>query len=220
MTVSNCELRFARSEMGSSELDFGEHLRVLFVARGSAEISPLTDKRPRSLAMGEAALEAEAVRVIANEEGTVVLFWELGSPHDSAPYAEMREPVDLDVNGEYLIRCDRVDFPPGGEALLHTHQGPGIRCLLKGGLSVAVAGHTKDLKPLDPWFESGPEPVYASASENEPTAFVRVMVLPAALLGESSIRYVREEDRAKPKSQRYTVYLDEPIALPDCLHTP
>ena len=39
------------------------------------------------------------------------------------------------------------------------------------------------------------------------------MVLPARLLGQSSITYVEPEDRDKPKSQRYKVYVDAPIAL-------
>jgi hypothetical protein len=37
------------------------------------------------------------------------------------------------------------------------------------------------------------------------------MVLPARLRGQSSIRYVREEDAAKPKPQRYTVFVDQPV---------
>jgi hypothetical protein len=39
------------------------------------------------------------------------------------------------------------------------------------------------------------------------------MVLPARLKGLSSIAYVNPEDRDKPKSQRYKVYVDAPIAL-------
>ena len=45
-----------------------------------------------------------------------------------------------------------------------------------------------------------------------PAAFVRVMVLPRRLLGTPSIRYVRDEDRDRPKSQRYTIFVDEPLA--------
>jgi hypothetical protein len=39
------------------------------------------------------------------------------------------------------------------------------------------------------------------------------MLLPAHLLGQGSIAYVNAEDREKPKSQRYKVYVDVPIAL-------
>jgi quercetin dioxygenase-like cupin family protein len=115
--------------------------------------------------------------------------------------------------GEYLLRCDRVDFPPGGEAFLHTHQGPGIRVLLFGEIRIETQGATHVYPPGGPWFESGPDPVYAATHADEPSAFVRCMVLPRALRGSPSIRYVRDEDRERPKSQRYTVFLDEPVVL-------
>jgi hypothetical protein len=38
------------------------------------------------------------------------------------------------------------------------------------------------------------------------------MILPAAFLGKSSIRYLKPEDQARPKSQTYTVFVDAPIA--------
>ncbi len=39
------------------------------------------------------------------------------------------------------------------------------------------------------------------------------MILPAALLGKSSIRYVLPEDQDKPKRQTYQLFIDEPIKL-------
>jgi hypothetical protein len=128
--------------------------------------------------------------------------------------ALMARELGLAVPGEYLLRCDRVDFPPGGEAFLHTHQGPGIRVLLFGEIRIETQGETHVYGPGEPWFETGPDPVYAATHAHEPSAFVRCMVLPRALLGTPSIRYVRDEDRERPKSQRYTVFLDEPIAIP------
>jgi quercetin dioxygenase-like cupin family protein len=115
--------------------------------------------------------------------------------------------------GEYLMRGDRVDFPPGGIAYTHTHQGPGIRILLTGRFRVDTGGQSLAIAPGEAWFESGPEPVYAEGSPEEPTSFVRVMILPRALLGKSSIRYVKPEDQARPKSQSYTVFVDAPISL-------
>ena len=80
--------------------------------------------------------------------------------------------------------------------------------LLHGTIRIETAGHSHVYGPLEAWFEPGPEPVFAAASDTEPTAFVRCMVLPAQLRGRSSIRYVREEDAARPKPQRYTVFVD------------
>jgi quercetin dioxygenase-like cupin family protein len=131
---------------------------------------------------------------------------------EPAPGALMARELALPP-GEYLLRCDRVDFPPGGEAFLHTHQGPGIRVLLFGSIRIETQGTTHSYAPGEPWFESGPDPVYAATHADEPSAFVRCMVLPRALQGTPSIRYVRDEDRERPKSQRYTVFLDEPVEL-------
>ena len=39
------------------------------------------------------------------------------------------------------------------------------------------------------------------------------MVLPVTLLGKSSIRYVKPEDQARPKSQTPTVFVDAPITV-------
>jgi quercetin dioxygenase-like cupin family protein len=130
------------------------------------------------------------------------------------PDALLSAAVELPSDGEALIRCDRVDFPPGGVAYLHTHQGPGIRVLLHGSIRIDTAGKSHSYGPLEAWFEPGPEPVFAAASETEPTAFVRCMVLPRRLHGQSSIRYVRGEDAAKPKPQKYTVFVDEPLEHP------
>lgn len=115
--------------------------------------------------------------------------------------------------GGLLMRCDSVAFPPGGCAFLHTHQGPGIRCLLEGGIRIDTEGRSTSYAPGGAWFESGPEPVFARAAADRPSRFVRVMLLPARLLGRSSIHYVRDEDRDKPKSQRYRSYVDAPIAV-------
>ena len=120
--------------------------------------------------------------------------------------------VELDPRG-WLMRCDRVDFPPGGVAYLHTHPGPGIRCLLRGSIEIESGGRSDTYGPFEAWFESGPEPVLAAASETEETAFVRVMLLPREWEGKRTIRYVNPEDADKPKTQRATVFFDRPIEL-------
>ncbi len=130
----------------------------------------------------------------------------------ASPDAKLNAPVELVSEGEHLIRLDRVSFPPGGVAYLHVHQGPGIRVLLEGEIRIESDGHTDTYGPLDAWFEPGPVPVFAAAGETAPTTFVRCMVLPAELKGKSSIRYVRDEDAAKPKSQQYKVFVDEAMA--------
>lgn len=121
--------------------------------------------------------------------------------------------LNLDPQGRYLMRCDRVNFPPGGEALTHVHAGPGVRSLLKGDLYIDSGGKQMVLAPGSTWVEFGPEEVYARASADEPTSFVRVMIIPRAYAGRSTITYTRAEDRDKPKSQQYQRYLEEPVEL-------
>jgi quercetin dioxygenase-like cupin family protein len=139
------------------------------------------------------------------------LVWELAS--GAADGALLAAPVELDPRTEWLMRCDRVDFPPGGIAYRHTHPGPGIRCLLHGSLRVESGGETHVYGPLEPWFEAGPEPVVATAGDTGATAFVRVLLLPREWAGKRTIHYVDPADEAKPKRQRATVFFDEPIAL-------
>ena len=111
------------------------------------------------------------------------------------------------------MRGDSVAFPPGGCAYLHSHQGPGIRCLIEGGIRIDTHGRSTSYGPGGAWYESGPDAVFAQAAADKPSRFIRVMILPRALTGKSSIQYVNEDDKAKPKTQSYKIYADAPIAF-------
>jgi quercetin dioxygenase-like cupin family protein len=193
----------------------GTYLQVIEL-HGDAELPPATralyDVHANTVSFGteeEFVADSTHLNFELTTEGHHLSFELADEP---APGALLARELALPA-GEYLLRCDRVDFPPGGEALLHTHQGPGIRVLLFGSIRIEAEGVTRDYAPGDAWFETGPDPIYASTHADEPSAFVRCMVLPRALQGSPSIRYVRDEDRDRPKSQRYTVFLDEPVTL-------
>ena len=53
----------------------------------------------------------------------------------------------------------------------------------------------------------------AWAPDDKPGNFSRVMILPRTLKGKSSISYVNDEDRDKPKRQKYTIFLDQFIEI-------
>ena len=114
--------------------------------------------------------------------------------------------------GEWLLRCDRVDFPPGGVAHRHVHPGPGIRRLLHGELTIARDGATHTYRAGESWFEDADDPITATASPREETAFVRVLLLPGEWAGKRTIRYLDPADEEKPRLQRATVLLEEPVA--------
>jgi quercetin dioxygenase-like cupin family protein len=126
----------------------------------------------------------------------------------------LEQAMDL-TPGAWLMRCDRVDFDPGGVALPHRHRGGGIRCLVSGALEVTVGDEPpRSVRPGGAWFESGREPVLARASATAPTSFIRVSILPAEIRGQSSIIYVDPADAARGRPRRYAVFVDAPIAVP------
>ena len=72
------------------------------------------------------------------------LVWRLEPEPPTASHV-LSATVNLDPALEWLMRCDRIDCPPGGVAYRHTHPGPGIRCQRVGSLTVETAGTTARL---------------------------------------------------------------------------
>jgi quercetin dioxygenase-like cupin family protein len=173
-----------------------EHLDGLETAEGNRVVYDVARNEAH---FGSARVDGRALR------------WELvdGEPEAGA----LRSAAVALGGGDWLARCDRIDFPPASVAYAHTHPGPGIRYLLFGAIRIESGGETHEYGPRESWFESGPEPVFAAASPNEPTAFVRVMLLPGAWEGKRTIRYVDPADEHRPKLQRPTLFLDRPLAL-------
>ncbi len=144
----------------------------------------------------------------AQVEGPAVV-WELDGV---AAGAVLEADLDLGAAQDWIVRCDRIDFPPGGVAYRHTHPGAGIRRLLFGSIEIDAGGHVARYGPGDAWHEGVDYAVLATASASEPTAFVRVLVLPAEWEGRRTIRYLDPADDEKPKLQRPTVFFDRPLA--------
>ena len=142
------------------------------------------------------------------DDGTT-LVWEL---LDEVP-ADALLAEQVEVEDGWLMRHDRIDFPAGGIAYRHTHPGPGIRYLLSGSVRIESEGETHEYGPGEAWFESGPEPVLAMASETEDSAFVRVLLLPPEWAEQRTIRHVDPADDERPRLQRATVFGEQLIAL-------
>jgi hypothetical protein len=193
--------------------------RMIFVAHGSVVMAD------RTLRDGEAFGGEDALTLKAGTEGAMLWRWEFVLSGDSAgPLSgqgvvsreKLAARLDTLPPGKLLLRGDSVAFPPGGCAYLHRHQGPGTRCLLDGGIRIDTHGRSTSYGPGGAWYETGPDPVFAQAADR-PTRFIRVMILPAAYLGKSSVEYLNEEDKAKPKSQQYKIFVDLPLTAPaDC----
>ena len=127
-----------------------------------------------SLRDDEAFGSESAVACKAERAGATLWRWELAAGRRSErPQAgrgvvsreKLSARLDTMPKGAVLLRGDSVAFPPGGCAYLHRHQGPGIRCLLHGGIRIDTKGHSTSYGPGGAWFESGPEPVFAQAAD-------------------------------------------------------
>jgi hypothetical protein len=186
--------------------------RVLYAHTG--DVAVLHDGASVTVQADSAWYGAGACAMCARDSAATVLRWELVRPEtsrDGTPVLE--QTIELADGAAWLIRCDRVDFDPGGMALPHRHRGGGIRCLIAGALEVTVGDEPpRSVGPGGAWFESGLEPVLARASASEPTSFIRVSILPAEIRGQSSIMYVDPADAARGRPRRYTVWVDAPIA--------
>ncbi|MGB0630480.1 MAG: hypothetical protein ACPGRZ_07280 [Alphaproteobacteria bacterium] len=196
--------------------------RGIYVAGGMATLRD--GSGGATLSANSAWFSTDEVSITAGSEGARIFRYELvkaGASDDDGLSAgdgvtsthKLSANMELEPGDGYLWRCDRVDIPPSGIAYTHTHQGGGIRCLLEGGFIVETDGKTHHIAAGDPWFEAGPIPVLAWAPADKPGNFSRTMILPRVLKGKSSISYVKEEDKDKPKRQKYTVFLDEFIEI-------
>ena len=189
--------------------------RMIFIVHGGVTIAD------RAFTDGEAWHGEGAATLHAGSAGATCWRFELGSAvaADGATAGATSRPklcarLDTLPPGDLLLRGDSVGFPPGGYAYLHRHQGPGIRCLLEGGIRIDTHGRSTSYGPGGAWYESGPEPVFAQAAADRASRFVRVMILPRALIGKSSIQYLNPADKEKPRVQQYKIFADAAIARP------
>ncbi len=86
------------------------------------------------------------------------LVWQLDATQEEAEGALLSRHVELDPFAEWIVRCDRIDFPLGGVAYLHTHPGPGIRYLLHGEIEIHTEGRTHGVRPRRRLVRGGARP--------------------------------------------------------------
>jgi hypothetical protein len=189
--------------------------RLIFLVHGGVTVAD------RTLNDGEAWQGEGAATLAAGTAGATCWRFELttAAAADSmtdgvASRAKLSARLDTLPAGDLLLRADSVGFPPGGCAYLHRHQGPGIRCLIEGGIRIDTHGRSTSYGPGSAWYETGPDAVFAQAAADRPSRFIRVMILPRTLAGKSSIQYVNEADKDKPRVQQYKIFADAPIARP------
>jgi len=201
---------------GAAAVSLPALARMIFVVHGAVTIDG------KAFRDGEAWSGEGACSLAPGKDGVTLWRFELAAsgstshPIKGALRSQEKLAAVLETipQGELLLRGDSVAFPPGGCAFLHKHWGPGIRCLVDGGIRIDTHGRSTSYGPGTPWYETGSDPVFAQAAADRPSRFIRVMVLPRALIGKSSFQFVNEEDKAKPRVQQYKIFADLPIATP------
>lgn len=196
--------------------------RSLYLVEGGIHVE--MPQGAQHVVPGSAWVGDSEVSLMAADDDAVIWRWELLPASDesagalrSAPGAQstckLEQVVELDPRMQWLMRCDRVQFPPGGVALTHVHQGPGIRCTLSGEIAIETLGQRHVHGPGQAWFELGHAPVLAPTTEAMSTTFIRCFILPRASRGRSSIRFVYPEDARKVNTQKYHVFGERFIEL-------
>src|SRR5262245_34837289 len=103
--------------------------RVLYAQGG--DVGVVHGGAPTSVAVDSAWFGSGACEVRGNGVAVTVLRWELvAATARRDGELVLEQAMELDAGASWLMRCDRVDFDPGGVAWPHRHRGGGIRCLV------------------------------------------------------------------------------------------
>ena len=191
--------------------------RLLYVRHGSAVINGETVN-------ADEALYCDAPLTLKSSGAwSEVWRWELAFPN-AAPLLQQGSGVlshlrmsrvvtslALAEGTRWLLRLDRILTPAGRVADRHQHPGPGIRCLLEGAFNVQQdAESARDLRPGEPWWETGSDTVIAWSSPQMGAKFLRGMLLPVEWEGKVTGHWLSGR---QPPPGNWKLYVDRVIAL-------
>ena len=126
-------LRLYRDELAAQSsyaLPAGKAVRLIYVVSGGLRIA--ADGFDATLGANSAYTSRNTLQLKSGHLATLLLRWELTTAATAPALAKggginstllLEAAMTLDPAVPYLLRGDRVDFPPGGEALTHTHKG-------------------------------------------------------------------------------------------------
>jgi len=183
-------------------------VRGLYLRRGAVTLDgvPLAED---SAAFTAGAITLEGAGEVWRFEVSVVA--EPVAPTERAGLI-LAHPLPRDPALPFVLRLDRVDFPPAAETPKHGHAGPGIRRLLAGRLLAEIGEEAHRIAPGGAWYETGTDPVVGRVLAPA-TCFIRAMVLDAALLGQPSFRAWDATEAARPRGAQYRLFFDKLTAL-------
>ena len=192
--------------------------RMVLVRHGRVRVND------KLLSVGEAVYANDATVIAGDAEWSMVWRWDIEKT-GSAPYTLSGDEIysiqrlsreittlDMPSGSQWLFRLDRIKMAAGRITDPHVHPGPGIRCLLEGTFSADQKSEAIPQRlPGDPWWEVGPDEVVARAAPTMRTRFMRGMILPAALAGAETAKWL--DTKNPPPSDNWTLFVDQVITV-------
>lgn len=186
-------------------LDSGHH--GVFVIKGEVI---LTDK---TVGQGDGYyFDGSQSPVLNIEAGVEVLHVCISNSSKQHEFGPVLSEAVLDLDeGAKIFRLDQVSFPIGSCAYRHVHHGAGFRYLKEGALEITSDHGSEIIQTGEAWFEPAHSPVRATPQNDEPASFVRAMIIPQSFKGKPTIKYLNEDDEARPKLQTTRRFFDQEI---------
>ncbi|MDF1584797.1 cupin domain-containing protein [Marinimicrococcus flavescens] len=200
------EARLLQLDAGAAPELPGDALHALYVAEGQLA----------ALGAGEAAFVDAAACLQAVEPSLLWLFsvsrGRLTAGADTGVFSAM---VKLPEGAETLVRLDRIELPPGTVTPRHRHRGPGIRAVLSGSVDAMVGPRRFPVATGEAWLETPGDDIIGRADATLGTGFVRLMLLPADLVGGATSFVAvppRPDDPPSPVFERRQTILLERLS--------
>jgi hypothetical protein len=176
-----------------------EATTFVYAAQGKASVSGHGSEQV--VEMGEGLFAGLGARIASTGNAWLFEIGPIGTEirvdHGVSPVISRIARID---KGVYIIRADRVESQAGARTPAHRHRGPGVRRLERGVLRAEVGDHLDRIAAGGAWFETGQERVVGTNISGGANVFVRVMLLPAELMGgKSSFIPMTPADAAKPR---------------------
>lgn len=166
--------------------------RIVYCRHGAVTVNSV------NLHAGEAMAVEGEMRVSGSLDWSQLFRWECDLPNADATLlagdgvlslhrmSRVIGMLDMAPGTEWLFRLDQITAPANRVTDPHKHPGPGIRCMVEGTFNVDQDVESfRAINPGDPWWECGEQPVIAWGSKTMHARFLRGMVLPTEVLGQT-----------------------------------
>ena len=158
-------------------------------------------------------VDAESARFGASAVDGPALVWQMDHDEGDAQGASSRASSQLDPFASWVLRCDRVDFPLGGVARLHTHPGPGSAISSRARSEIETEGRSSFYGPGERVVRERAR-ARARTGFDAPPDLVRPRARPACRMGWEAHDPLPRSAAPRDPKQSATVLLEHAIALP------